>query len=89
MDTGLWFPFGFMAETIFLHHKDEIHDKSLFVMQQPYSDPASSYYTPAFRTGIDGDARYPSYVTSNTASKYNGNVGLTTGPSLQSSQEVS
>jgi hypothetical protein len=42
-----------------------------------------------FRIGIDGDAWYPSYVTSSTASKYNGNVGLTTGPSLQSSQEVS
>jgi hypothetical protein len=58
-------------------------------MQQPYTDPTSSYYTPAFRTGIDGDGRYPSYVASNTASKYNGNVGLMTGSSLQSSQEVS
>jgi hypothetical protein len=56
-------------------------------LMQPYTDPTSSYYTPAFRTGIDGDGRYPSYVASNTASKYNGNVGLMTGSSLQSSQE--
>jgi hypothetical protein len=73
----------------FLHHKNKIHDKSLFVMQQPYLDPTSSYNTPAFWTRIDGNAQYPSYVTSKTASKYNGNVGLTIGPSLESFQEVS
>jgi hypothetical protein len=52
----------------FLHHKNEIHDKPLFVMQQPFLDPTSSYNTLAFWTGIDGDARYPSYVTSSTTS---------------------
>jgi hypothetical protein len=67
----------------FLHHKDEIHDKSLFVMQQPYSNPISSYNTPTFWIRIDGDAWYPSYVTSSTVSKYNGNVGLINGPSFQ------
>ncbi|KAH9567738.1 hypothetical protein CY35_03G040700 [Sphagnum magellanicum] len=54
-------------------------------LMQPYSDPASSYYTPAFRTVMDGDARY--YVPSSTTSKYNGSVGLMTGPNLQASQE--
>ncbi len=79
-----------MKEVCWLHFFDLTKIKSMtsfWVMQQPYSDPASSYYTPAFPTVMDGDARY--YVPSSTTSKYNGSVGLMTGPNLQASQEVS
>jgi hypothetical protein len=31
------------VQSQFLHHKKEIYDKSLFVMQQPFLDPTSSY----------------------------------------------
>jgi len=54
---------------------------------QPAYDPTSSYYTSAFR-GQDADRLYPPYVPTNTSSKYSGNIGLMTAPSLPSSQEV-
>lgn len=55
-------------------------------MQQAY-DPTTSYYTSAFR-GADADRLYPPYAPTNASSKYSGNIGLMTAPSLPSSQEV-
>ncbi|KAG0559018.1 hypothetical protein M758_10G069800 [Ceratodon purpureus] len=49
-------------------------------------DPTTSYYTSAFR-GADADRLYPPYAPTNTSSKYSGNIGLMTAPSLPSSQE--
>jgi len=61
-------------------------DGGCFVLQPTY-DPTTSYYTSAFRGG-DADRLYPPYVPTNTSSKYSGNIGLMTAPSLPSSQEV-
>ena len=54
---------------------------------QPAYDPTSSYYTSTFR-GVDADRLYLPYASTTTSSKYVGNMGLMTAPSLPSSQEV-
>lgn len=53
----------------------------------PYADPTPSFYTPIYRPGSDGDARYP-FVASNSSNKYNGNMGLVnlSGQSLPSQE---
>ncbi|KAL4185771.1 hypothetical protein AMTRI_Chr10g232330 [Amborella trichopoda] len=57
-----------------------------FIVQQPF-DPATSYYTPFYRPGADGDARFAPFLAPGTATKFNGNIAVLSTQSGPSSQE--
>uniref|UniRef100_A0A0C9S9Y5 TSA: Wollemia nobilis Ref_Wollemi_Transcript_5636_3338 transcribed RNA sequence n=1 Tax=Wollemia nobilis TaxID=56998 RepID=A0A0C9S9Y5_9CONI len=50
--------------------------------------PSTSSYSPFFRPGVDGDARFSPFAGTTTVSKYNGNATLLSGSNVSASQET-
>ncbi|KAK1315684.1 hypothetical protein QJS10_CPA05g02002 [Acorus calamus] len=50
-------------------------DSSEPQVQQPF-DPSTSYYTQFYRPGADGDGRFSPFLTTGSATKFNGNIAL-------------
>ncbi|KAJ7538647.1 hypothetical protein O6H91_11G058300 [Diphasiastrum complanatum] len=55
---------------------------------QSYTDPATSYYSPAFRPNSDAEGRYAQFLPSNSANKYNGNLALLAAQTLSPLQDT-
>lgn len=69
------------------HAETQLRDVSRLPFVQPTYDPSTSYYTPFYRPGSDGDGRFSQLLGSTAASKYSGNVTILSGQSVPSSQE--